>query len=63
MQYLIAQGSSIRKIFVHCADCGKKQVWMRLFPDLIPGTYRALCAPCRKEAMKNEAKPDWTSYY
>ena len=57
MEYLIAQGSSIRKIFVYCAKCGKKQVWIRLFPyPDEKGHYIAECAKCRNESLKELKK-------
>lgn len=48
MNYLIVQGSSIRKQFVYCSSCGKKHVWLRAYKMAKRGTYKALCAECAR---------------
>ena len=51
MKYLIAQGSSINKIFCHCSICGKQQTWIKLY-ELQEGHYEAICSRCMK-TLKN----------
>ena len=51
-KFLVAWGSNMRNIFVYCSNCGKKQVWIRLFSMKPKGYYRALCAKCKKEIEK-----------
>jgi len=53
MQFLIAQGSSIRKIFVKCWCCEKEFVWLRLYRSgSRVGAYIAVCSKCIKESEK-----------
>ena len=48
MEYLIVQGSSIRKQYVYCSNCGDRHIWLRAYP-LCKGTYITICAKCQKK--------------
>lgn len=54
MKWLIAQGSSIHKVHVQCAECLKDQIWMRLYCQEPPeeGHYIALCKACANKLFK-----------
>jgi hypothetical protein len=51
MKYLIIQGSSIHKQFVHCKACDKPFVWLRCYRG-DDGYYFALCSECKHQTIR-----------
>lgn len=47
MKFIIVQGSSHRKLFVHCYYCHKSFVWLKAYEQLDVGVFMAVCSKCR----------------